>query len=285
MAFRDELHAIADRVGVDVRILVGTDIGDDQTDQLGIPGVAPPHPRHRGSRRVRLRAARDAQRRAPPSRRTPCARTDRSTTNGSSTDERLTSRGRHSVGHCGSAPALGQLPHQLRVEQPHRRERGRRRCTQRRRRTSRAPLRSAAPTTAGAPPPPTTPPSTATASSAATTVPRHRSLASPSSTAPPPVATAAKATTVDGPVDQHALRRCPGPGRAAGQPLVDVQALQLPSDRSRSRRISEQAAPLLRTEALQAQSREHRHPLGRQLHERGVCRIAAGSSRRGAVLT
>ena len=32
------------------------------------------------------------------------------------------------------------------------------------------------------------------------------------------------------------------------------QPLTLPSDRSRSRRISEEAAPLLRTEALQAQS-------------------------------
>jgi len=39
-----------------------------------------------------------------------------------------------------------------------------------------------------------------------------------------------------------------------GTKIVDVQPLTLPSDRSRSRRISELAAPLLRTEALQAQS-------------------------------
>src|SRR5262249_5305945 len=39
VVFRDELHAIADRVGVDVRILPGSDIGDDQTDQLGIPAL------------------------------------------------------------------------------------------------------------------------------------------------------------------------------------------------------------------------------------------------------
>ena len=39
MAFRDELHAIADRVGVDVRILPGSDIGDDHTDQLGVPAL------------------------------------------------------------------------------------------------------------------------------------------------------------------------------------------------------------------------------------------------------
>ena len=36
--------------------------------------------------------------------------------------------------------------------------------------------------------------------------------------------------------------------------IVDVQALQLPSDRSRSARISQYAGPLLRKEALQAQS-------------------------------
>jgi ferredoxin-NADP reductase len=39
VAFRKELAAIADRRGIDVRILVGTDIGDDQTDQLGIPAL------------------------------------------------------------------------------------------------------------------------------------------------------------------------------------------------------------------------------------------------------
>jgi len=36
--------------------------------------------------------------------------------------------------------------------------------------------------------------------------------------------------------------------------LIDVQALKLPSDRSRSVRISAQAGPVLRREALQAQS-------------------------------
>jgi uncharacterized protein with FMN-binding domain len=39
-----------------------------------------------------------------------------------------------------------------------------------------------------------------------------------------------------------------------GDQLVDVQALQLPSDRSRSARISQEAGPILRTEALRAQS-------------------------------
>ena len=36
--------------------------------------------------------------------------------------------------------------------------------------------------------------------------------------------------------------------------LTDVQALELPSDRDRSRRISQAAGPILRSEALRAQS-------------------------------
>jgi uncharacterized protein with FMN-binding domain len=40
----------------------------------------------------------------------------------------------------------------------------------------------------------------------------------------------------------------------SGGTLVDVQALQLPSDRSRSARISQYSAPILRSEAIQAQS-------------------------------
>jgi len=39
-----------------------------------------------------------------------------------------------------------------------------------------------------------------------------------------------------------------------GKRLADVQALQLPKDRSRSVRISQNAGPRLRSEALQAQS-------------------------------
>ena len=39
-----------------------------------------------------------------------------------------------------------------------------------------------------------------------------------------------------------------------GSKIVDVQALKLPSDRSRSARISNAAGPILRTEALKAQS-------------------------------
>jgi uncharacterized protein with FMN-binding domain len=39
-----------------------------------------------------------------------------------------------------------------------------------------------------------------------------------------------------------------------GKQIVDVQAIKLPYDRPRSQRISESAAPILRNEALQAQS-------------------------------
>ena len=39
-----------------------------------------------------------------------------------------------------------------------------------------------------------------------------------------------------------------------GQKITDITALQLPSDRRRSQEISSYAEPILRTEALQAQS-------------------------------
>jgi uncharacterized protein with FMN-binding domain len=40
----------------------------------------------------------------------------------------------------------------------------------------------------------------------------------------------------------------------SGGKIVDVEALRLPSDRSRSARISQYSAPILRSEAIQAQS-------------------------------
>ena len=39
LAFRGELEALAQRTGVELHALVGPDIGDDQTDQLGIPAL------------------------------------------------------------------------------------------------------------------------------------------------------------------------------------------------------------------------------------------------------
>ena len=114
------------------------------------------------------------------------------------------------------------------------------------------------PTTAAGPPPPTTPPpttppSTAPPSTAAATAQAPRSLA-PTSAPPPPVATSAKTTTVDGPVIGTPYGDVQVRVVLRASHIVDVKPLVLPSDRSRSRRISELAAPLLRTEALQAQS-------------------------------
>ena len=39
VAFRDELARLAQARGIEVRILVGPDIGDDQTDRLGVPAL------------------------------------------------------------------------------------------------------------------------------------------------------------------------------------------------------------------------------------------------------
>ena len=39
LAFRKELGALADRRGVELHALIGPEIGDDQTDRLGIPAL------------------------------------------------------------------------------------------------------------------------------------------------------------------------------------------------------------------------------------------------------
>jgi len=80
------------------------------------------------------------------------------------------------------------------------------------------------PATAAAPPPPTTPP--------------------PSS----------ETTTVDGPLIGTPYGDVQVRAVLRGGQLLDVEPVVLPNDRARSRRISELAAPLLRTEALRAQS-------------------------------
>ncbi len=163
-----------------------------------------------------------------------------------------------SVGHRGSACALGQLPHQLRVEQPRCRERGRRRGNGDDGRHGYsfgrlADHRCGASPTHNAPEhhgPEHRAPSTGASTTAA---PAPSSVA-PTSAPPPPVATSAKTTTVDGPVIGTPYGDVQVRVVLRASHIVDVEPLVLPSDRSRSRRISEQAAPLLRTEALQAQS-------------------------------
>ena len=71
-----------------------------------------------------------------------------------------------------------------------------------------------------------------------------------------------------------------------GRQIVDVQALTLPSDRSTFGRDQlHMRNRLLRTEVLQAQSREHRPRLRRQLHQRGICPVSPGGARSGRSVT
>jgi uncharacterized protein with FMN-binding domain len=60
--------------------------------------------------------------------------------------------------------------------------------------------------------------------------------------------------TVDGPVASNEYGDVQVRVTLKGTQIVDVEALQLPHDRSRSARISDAAGPILRTEALHAQS-------------------------------
>ncbi len=83
------------------------------------------------------------------------------------------------------------------------------------------------------------------------------SVGTPATADAPPSPTttpATKTTTVDGPVIGTPYGDVQVRAVLRGSELLDVEPLVLPSDRARSRRISEEAAPLLRTEALRAQS-------------------------------
>jgi uncharacterized protein with FMN-binding domain len=75
----------------------------------------------------------------------------------------------------------------------------------------------------------------------------------PASTTRPAV-TAASSGTVTGDSVQTIFGNVQVAITVSGNKLVDVQALTLPSDRSRSARISDYAGPMLRSEAIQAQS-------------------------------
>jgi uncharacterized protein with FMN-binding domain len=96
----------------------------------------------------------------------------------------------------------------------------------------------------------TTPPATPSAPPSRTPTPTSR-LATPLPTAAgtPADSGTFSGTTIDtryGPVQVRIV--------VSGQKVVDVQALQLPRDRARSAFISQYSAPLLRTEAIQAQN-------------------------------
>jgi uncharacterized protein with FMN-binding domain len=90
----------------------------------------------------------------------------------------------------------------------------------------------------------------------------HRLVAAPRSIGPdvtvPPTTSTPGATPpaeqkVDGPVEDTRYGPVQVEVTIRGGKLVDVTALQLPSDRRRSEEISTEAAPILRQEALDAQ--------------------------------
>src|ERR1043165_8717634 len=60
--------------------------------------------------------------------------------------------------------------------------------------------------------------------------------------------------TIDGPVTSNEYGDVQVRVTLTGREIIDVQALQLPHDRSRSASISNFSGPILRREALQAQS-------------------------------
>jgi uncharacterized protein with FMN-binding domain len=84
-------------------------------------------------------------------------------------------------------------------------------------------------------------------------------FSSSSSALPSPVITttspsSAASRVVDGPVEENRYGPVQVRVTLSGNRIVDVEALQLPSDRSRSEQISMNAGPVLRQEVLQAQS-------------------------------
>ena len=106
-------------------------------------------------------------------------------------------------------------------------------------------------------PPSAIPPSPPSSLSAPTSGFLPRSTAPP----PPPTAAAAPAATaasgahdVTGPVVRTQFGDVQVKVSLAGSRIVDVQALELPTDRARSAFISDYAAPRLRSEAIQAQN-------------------------------
>jgi len=92
--------------------------------------------------------------------------------------------------------------------------------------------------------------------SAGTTAPPGTSPAGGATTVPSnaPPTTAAATRTVDGPVESNRYGDVQVEVVVRGHQIVDVEALELPSDRERSRYINSVAGPDLRQEALQAQS-------------------------------
>jgi uncharacterized protein with FMN-binding domain len=123
------------------------------------------------------------------------------------------------------------------------------------------PASPASPVSTGAASPTTTAPATVPTTAGAAPPPTRRGIAPHAGTSTTPTTTGVTApgstpapTTFDGTVEQNRYGPVQVRITVSGGHLTDVQALQLPSDRARSVRISQIAGPLLRKEALQAQS-------------------------------
>src|SRR4029077_18228470 len=71
----------------------------------------------------------------------------------------------------------------------------------------------------------------------------------------------------------------------SGGKLLDVEALQLPSDRSRSARISQYSAPILRSEPIPAQSAPVAILSGARYTRRGYTRSGATYTSRAYALS
>ncbi|HEY8759219.1 MAG TPA: FMN-binding protein [Candidatus Limnocylindria bacterium] len=87
-----------------------------------------------------------------------------------------------------------------------------------------------------------------------TTAPGRAPQPTARATNPPATGGAAGGTAFTGPTFETPFGPVQVQIALSGGKILDVQALQLPSDRSRSARISQYSAPILRSEAIQAQS-------------------------------
>jgi uncharacterized protein with FMN-binding domain len=109
--------------------------------------------------------------------------------------------------------------------------------------------------TAGAAPPSRPAPASTTPSDLPSTPPAASAPPSPSSApSPSPQTSPATERTVTGPIVSTRFGDVQVAVHITGRRVTDVQAPQLPYDRARSASISQYVAPVLRSEALAAQS-------------------------------
>jgi uncharacterized protein with FMN-binding domain len=120
--------------------------------------------------------------------------------------------------------------------------------------TSAAAAHASAPVTHTTPPSSAPPPSTSTTPPTSGPPPRTRQTSPPATTPPTTAAPRTTTRTFTGQEFDNQYGPVQVQITVQGHTITDVEAVQLPSDRQRSAYISQQAGPLLRQEALQAQS-------------------------------